>query len=62
MHESYSIVKVFKNMFIAKTAKVMRPVNLSVRYGLFNGAMGIVRDKIYKTGIKLVQSHQMCQM
>ena len=41
-----------KTLFISKNAKVMLSVNLCVQYGLFNGAMGIVRDILYKDNTK----------
>ena len=41
-----------KSLYISKNAKVMLSVNLCVQYGLFNGAMGIVRLIIYKAGTK----------
>ena len=40
------------NLYLCKGAKVMLTSNLSVKYGLFNGSVGIVEDIIYMNGKK----------
>ena len=39
-----------RTLFICKNAKVMLSVNLCVQYGLFNGAMGTIKDILFGAG------------
>lgn len=45
--ESEKAGGLLNTLYISKGSKVMLSVNLCVRYGLFNGAIGITEDSIY---------------
>lgn len=50
IRESDKAGGLLNTVYITKKSKVMLTVNLSVRFGLFNGALVIVEDIIYLNG------------